>query len=195
MLNMTDIHINDALLEKYSLTLEEALFLILCDLPVTQDMIESLQERGLLIDESLSPEGESFVADLLNDTKRFPSSDARIERLAERLMEVFPKGKKEGTPYYWKGNKKEIKDKLKKFFVYFGNSYTDDQIVQAARMYVASFNGDYRFMRLLKYFIWKNDIKRDAESTSVEQVSELASYIENSGQESSLGNNWTDQLV
>ena len=192
---MTDIHINDALLEKYSLTLEEALFLILCDLPVTQDMIESLQERGLLIDESLSPEGESFVADLLNDTKRFPSSDARIERLAERLMEVFPKGKKEGTPYYWKGNKKEIKDKLKKFFVYFGNSYTDDQIVQAARMYVASFNGDYRFMRLLKYFIWKNDIKRDAESTSVEQVSELASYIENSGQESSLGNNWTDQLV
>ena len=195
MLNMTDIHINDALLEKYSLTLEEALFLILCDLPVTQDMIESLQERGLLIDESLSPEGESFVADLLNDTKSFPSSDARIERLAERLMEVFPKGKKEGTPYYWKGNKKEIKDKLKKFFVYFGNSYTDDQIVQAARMYVASFNGDYRFMRLLKYFIWKNDIKRDAESTSVEQVSELASYIENSGQESSLGNNWTDQLV
>lgn len=195
MLNMTDIHINDALLEKYSLTLEEALFLILCDLSVTQDMIESLQERGLLIEESLSPEGESFVADLLNDTKRFPSSDARIERLAERLMEVFPKGKKEGTPYYWKGNKKEIKDKLKKFFVYFGNSYTDDQIVQAARMYVASFNGDYRFMRLLKYFIWKNDIKRDAESTSVEQVSELASYIENSGQESSLGNNWTDQLV
>lgn len=182
---MTDIHINDALLEKYSLTLEEALFLILCDLPVTQDMIESLQERGLLIEESLSPKGESFVADLLNDTKRFPSSDARIERLAERLMEVFPKGKKEGTPYYWKGNKKEIKDKLKKFFVYFGNSYTDDQIVQAARMYVASFNGDYRFMRLLKYFIWKNDIKRDAESASVEQVSELASYIENSGQESS----------
>lgn len=182
---MTDIHINDALLEKYSLTLEEALFLILCDLSVTQDMIESLQERGLLIEESLSPEGESFVADLLNDTKRFPSSDARIERLAERLMEVFPKGKKEGTPYYWKGNKKEIKDKLKKFFVYFGNSYTDDQIVQAARMYVASFNGDYRFMRLLKYFIWKNDIKRDSESTSVEQVSELASYIENSGQESS----------
>lgn len=192
---MTDIHINDALLEKYSLTLEEALFLILCDLSVTQDMIESLQERGLLIEESLSPEGESFVADMLNDTKRFPSSDARIERLAERLMEVFPKGKKEGTPYYWKGNKKEIKDKLKKFFVYFGNSYTDDQIVQAARMYVASFNGDYRFMRLLKYFIWKNDIKRDSESTSVEQVSELASYIENSGQESSLGNNWTDQLV
>ena len=195
MLNMTDIHINDALLEKYSLTLEEALFLILCDLPVTQDMIESLQERGFLIEESLSSEGESLVADMLNDAKRFPSSDARIERLAERLMEVFPKGKKEGTPYYWKGNKKEIKDKLKKFFVYFGNSYTDDQIVQAARMYVASFNGDYRFMRLLKYFIWKNDIKRDAESTSVEQVSELASYIENSGQESSLGNNWTDQLV
>ena len=182
---MTDIHINDALLEKYSLTLEEALFLILCDLPVTQETIESLQERGFLIEESLTPEGESLIADLLNDSKRFPSSDARIERLAEKLMEVFPKGKKEGTPYYWKGNKKEIKDKLKKFFVYFGNSYTDNQIVQAARMYVTSFNGDYRFMRLLKYFIWKNDIKRDSESTSIEQISELASYIENSGQESS----------
>ena len=46
-----------------------------------------------------------------------------------------------------------------------------------------SFNGDYRYMRLLKYFIWKNDKVKTDSGVSIEQVSDLASYIENEGQE------------
>ena len=77
--------------------------------------------------------------------------------------------------------------------MYFGDAYTDDQIIAAARKYVASFNGDYKYMRLLKYFIWKNDAKRTEEGLSVEQVSDLATFIENADQED-LRNDWTSTL-
>lgn len=178
-----EIIINDKLLDNNCLTLEELLYLMLLDLDATPELERNLEEKGWLHKGHLTEASKQRLADVLNDTKNEPSSDLRINTLAERLMNVFPKGKKEGTAYYWRGNKKEIKDKLKKFFVYFGDTYSDAQILSAARKYVQSFNGDYRYMRLLKYFIWKNDLKRTEEGTSVEQISELASYIENEGQE------------
>ena len=46
-------------------------------------------------------------------------------------------------------------------------------------------------MRLLQYFIWKEEVK---DGTKV-PISELANYIENAGQESDLTNNWTTTLV
>lgn len=190
-----EIIINDSVLDKASLTLEELLYLMLLDLNATTEVISSLEAKGWLHNKHLTEESRQRLADVLNETKEEPSSEKRIEILTQRLMETFPKGKKEGTAYYWRGNKKEIKDKLKKFFVYFGDTYTDDQIIAAARKYVTSFNGDYRYMRLLKYFIWKNDAKRTEEGMSVEQVSDLATFIENEGQEESVGRNWHDDLV
>ena len=106
-------------------------------------------------------------------------------------MEVFPKGKKEGTSIYWKGNKKDIKLKLQKFFKLYGNAHTDDQIVTAAKQYVASFNGNYSYMRALKYFIWKDERKIDSEGNGyIEEVSDLATYIENAGQEETTSQDW-----
>lgn len=189
------IVINDNILDRASLTLEELLYLMLLDLNATTEIVNSLEAKGWLHNKHLTEESRQRLADILNETKDEPSSEKRIEILTQKLMETFPKGKKEGTAYYWRGNKKEIKDKLKKFFVYFGDAYTDDQIIAAARKYVVSFNGDYRYMRLLKYFIWKNDLKRTEEGTSVEQISELASYIENEGQEETVNNNWHDDLI
>ena len=93
---------------------------------------------------------------LLTSDKYVPSEDV-IVPIAEKLMQIFPQGKKPGTPYYWKCNKREVTLKLKSFFKLYGNTYTEEQIINAARDYVDSFNGDYRFMRLLKYFIWKKD--------------------------------------
>lgn len=190
-----EIIINDNVLDKASLTLEELLYLILLDLNATTEIINSLESKGWLHNRHLTEESRQRLADVLNETKKEPSSEKRIETLAQKLMEIFPKGKKEGTAYYWRGNKKEIKDKLKKFFVYFGDVYNDMQILSAARKYVQSFNGDYRYMRLLKYFIWKNDLKRTGEGISVEQISELASYIENEGQEETVNNSWHDDLI
>lgn len=178
-----EIIINDSVLDYAGLTLQELLYLMLLDLDTTAEIEDTLNAKGWLKNGHYTEESRQRLAEVLNETKKEPSTDSRIDDLVEKLMVIFPKGKKEGTPYYWKGNRKEIKDKLKKFFVYFGDTYDDSQILNAARKYVESFNGNYRYMRLLKYFIWKNDRKATEEGVSVEQVSELASYIENEGQE------------
>lgn len=108
--------------------------------------------------------------------------ESRLDNLAVKLMEIFPKGKKEGTSVYFKGNKKDNKLRLQKFFKLYGNTYTDEQIVEAAKRYVESFNGNYSYMRALKYFIWKDEKKTDGEGkVYVEEVSDLATYIENEG--------------
>ena len=194
-----NITISDDLLDRNSLSLEELLYLILLDNQAVEEaLVSSLELKGWLHEGHLTEESRQRLASLLYSNRKDSqtvSEDLRIDILTEQLMKIFPKGKKEGTPYYWKGNRKEIKEKLKKFFVYFGDTYTDAQILSAAHRYVDSFNGNYRFMRLLKYFIWKNDTKLTTEGRTVEQVSELASYIENAGTESSPNNDWTSCLV
>lgn len=108
--------------------------------------------------------------------------ESRLDNLALKLMDIFPKGKKEGTSVYFKGNKKDNKLRLQKFFKLYGNTYTDEQIIEAAKRYVESFNGNYSYMRALKYFIWKDEKKTDGEGkVYVEEVSDLATYIENEG--------------
>ena len=72
----------------------------------------------------------------------------------------------------------------------YGTTYTDEQILTAAKEYVASFNGDYRFMKLLKYFIFKEKVGANRE---IEPESELMTYIENAGQED-LNNGWLTEI-
>ena len=81
--------------------------------------------------------------------------------------------------------------RLNTFFLKYGDSYTDEQILNAARQYVEGFNGNYRYMRLLKYFIFKESLNANNE---VEGGSELLTYIENEGQEDTLKDNWTSTL-
>lgn len=145
------------------------------------------REGGLLVTEAWA---DRIARVLLLSDKEVPKED-RLDALAIALMEVFPKGKKEGTSVYWKGNKKDTKLKLQKFFKLYGNTYTDEQIITAAKQYVASFNGNYSYMRALKYFIWKDEKKVDSEGNGyIEEVSDLATYIENAGQEENTSQDW-----
>lgn len=123
---------------------------------------------------------------LLTSDSAVPQEDI-ITPLAEKLIAIFPKGKKPGTPYYWKCNRREVALKLKSFFKLYGNKYTEEEILDAAKRYVESFNGDYRFMRLLKYFIWK----KGDEGT---EISELATFIDNANQQDAEENNWINEL-
>jgi hypothetical protein len=110
-------------------------------------------------------------------------------------MDIFPKGKKEGTSVYWKGNLKDNKLKLQKFFKLYGNAYTDEQIISATKKYVESFNGNYAYMRALKYFIWKDERKVGSDGkTYIEEVSDLASYIENEDHVNTTNHEWTTEL-
>ena len=97
----------------------------------------------------------------------------RIKNLAKQLQENYIPGKKAGTQDYFKGSSAEIIQRLKRFFAEYGE-FTDEQIINATKKYVTSFNGDYRFAQLLKYFISK---KVDGE-----RGSRLLAYIENAQQ-------------
>ena len=134
-------------------------------------------------------------AALLSNDPDVPKEDV-LDNLASKLMDLKKKKKKAGTTSYWRGNKKEIREKLQKFYKLYGNKFTDEQIIEATRKYVASFNGNYSYMRVLKYFIIKDEKTENSEGRcSINQVSDLATLIENAGQEnSSLDNDWSAEL-
>lgn len=115
-----------------------------------------------------------------------------IESLAVRLKEIFPKGKKPGTSQYWTEGVALIVKRLRIFFKKYGEDYTDEQILSAAEKYVKSFNGNYSYMRTLKYFIWAEKPNKAGE---VESTSDLLTFIENSDEEGNIGFNWHDDLV
>lgn len=135
--------------------------------------------------------GELLDSVVLDSERINGRSDTEILALAEKLKEIFPTGRKDGTSNYWAEGKALIAKRLKAFFKKYGTDYTDEQIVNAARKYVESFNGNYQFMRTLKYFIFKDrDIAGEREYTS-----DLLNYIENSGQEEILSDNWNTELL
>ena len=135
------------------------------------------------------------MCNVLLDSDDESQPEEAVEGLAEKLMKIFPQGKKEGTSQYWRGNKREITLRLKKFFKLYGNHYEYEDILTAAQKYIESFNGRYTYMRVLKYFIWKDE-KRVSEDgvLKVIEVSELANYLENAGQEDDLKEDWTSNI-
>lgn len=157
-----------------------------------------VKEGGLIEDSYLvTQRWDDVLSNLLLDSEQQnpKKNEEHLEALAKSLMEVFPQGRKQNTNTYWRGNIKDTKLRLKKFFKLYGNKYTDEQIVQAAKRYVESFNGDYRFMRVLKYFIWKDDRKINSEGDSyIEEVSDLATLLENAGQEEINNDSWRDNV-
>lgn len=95
--------------------------------------------------------GESIINDYTEN------AEDSIGDLAEALRELYPSGKKGGT-YYWRGSRNEIKKKLHVFYKKHGTDYTSEQILDATKRYINSFDdNDFdKAMMLLKYFIEKN---------------------------------------
>lgn len=194
------ISINDEVCEKYSLNTTELFALLLiksCD--NLSSLFESLESKKIIVKDvfggyMVTQRWDDVASSILLDSDKNRQSPERIEQLAIKLMEIFPKEKKAGTCHYFRGNKKDNILRLKKFFKLYGK-YTDEQILNAARNYVASFNGNYSYMRILKYFIWKDDVKMDTEGKRyVDEVSDLANWIENEDHENSSNNDWTVTL-
>lgn len=154
---------------------------------ITADRNDLFQQVGW----RLTNKGTEVIDSVIVDSDKKSKPDERLTQLATRLKEVFPKGKKDGTNYYWADGVALIVRRLKLFFRKYGDTYTDEQIVKAAEKYVQGFNGNYTYMRLLKYFIFKEKVGAAGE---VEGDSELISYIENAGQEENLRNDWTSTI-
>lgn len=195
------ITINEKICADNGMELSELLALLLIKTEVNISELFSSMENKKMIKKDIfnnyliSQRFDDIACNILLDSDKDSQSPERIENLALKLMKIFPPEKKAGTCHYFRGNKKDISLKLKKFFKLYGNKYTDEQILEAAKKYVDSFNGNYQFMRILKYFIWKDERKIDSEGKGyIEETSDLATYIENVKANEPSENNWTMNL-
>lgn len=196
------ISLNKIAASNNGITIDEALLLIIIQNKTNLSIAENkLIDKGLITAERdssfnqigwrLTSKGNEIIDSVILDSDKIQEPKDRLHYLASQLKEIFPKGKKEGTNYYWAEGVALIIRRLKLFFKKYGNDFTDEQIIQAAKKYVEGFNGNYQYMRLLKYFIFKEKVGAGGE---VEGDSELISYIENAGQEDELSDNWTTSL-
>lgn len=199
---MTTICLNKKATQQNGITIDEALLMLVIHNKVNLESAEkALIQKGLITAERndlfqqvgwrLTNKGTEVLDSVIMDSDKEQEPQDRLIQLATRLKEIFPKGKKDGTNYYWTEGVALIVRRLKLFFRKYGNKFTDEQIIQAAEKYVQGFNGSYRYMRLLKYFIFKEEVGANGE---VEGGSELINYIENAGQEENLRDDWATTL-
>lgn len=199
---MTTVCLNKKAAQQNGITIDEALLMLVIHNKADLERAEkALIQKGLITAERnelfqqtgwrLTNKGTEVLDSVIIDSDKEQEPQDRLIQLATKLKEIFPKGKKDGTNYYWTEGVVLIVRRLKLFFKKYGNKFTDEQIIQAAEKYVQGFNGNYQYMRLLKYFIFKEKVGANNE---VEGDSELISYIENAGQEEDLRNDWTSSL-
>lgn len=168
---------------------------------ITPDTFQDVCSRGLIeydgfdlmrqpINPKLTPTGVELVESILLNSEftETGNDDARYTYLAEKLIELFPKGRKEGTNYMWRDSKAIIAKRLKAVVKKYGVTFTNEEAVEATQRYVSSFNGDYRYMQLLKYFIMKKN------TITGEENSQFLSYLENKESSEYNGNNWMDSV-
>lgn len=157
---------------------------------LNKEICESLWEKSYLIKES---DGYSWNKNLNNKLNGWLASSSisrtkqiENEELAKSLQELFPKGFKEGTVYHWRDSSKIIAERLAVFANKFG-VYSPEEIINATKRYVDSFNGNYKYMQVLKYFILKPDKNIGG------NISMLASYLEN--KEKANNQEWTTEII
>lgn len=193
--------IDQTILDKYQITLEEFLVLYISAKDVDiKTICESLVAKGLA-NYDLFNLGNLVISDKVKDListisidsdKNVIDKDSEFIELATKLREIYPAGKKAGTTYLWRGSTVEVAKKLKTLVVKYGYKLNKESIIKATKEYVASFNSNYKYMALLKYFILKTI--RDADG-NVEIKSELMSLIENADQIEQEKEDWTSTLT
>ena len=113
---------------------------------------------------------------------------ARCDALALKLMELYPAGKKPGTNNQWRGYKGGVSEKLQKLIAS-GEVFTDEEAISATKAYIDGFNGMYTNMRILPYFLGKNEIV----GGEVKKTCDFMSYVEdmrNNPQQANLAKDW-----
>lgn len=183
--------LNEKICLKHKLTLQELLVALAVRGGKVNEVVDNLVSREVIVERN----GEYYITQHWNDVvdeilcdstnNGVDLSDERLLALAKRVQECFPVMKMrnaygQDTPFYYRCNKTEIKNKLKKFLTVYGD-VPDDDIVNATKRYVATYaSKGYVGMRLAKYFIIKEDRKLHAdEEMHVEEISDLATFLEN----------------
>lgn len=193
--------IDSAVVEKHHLTVNEFLLLLFfTGMGDTQKCVDSLLKKGLVERNIFNQEQivltlktKELVHDiLLNSNGKVNGKERDFDNLANKLREIFPKGCKDGTNYNWRGSTAEISRKLKNLVVKYDCQFTDEEAIEATKAYVASFNGNYRYMKLLKYFLLKTPVNNNGD---VEIESEFMTFLENKGAAEQRNANWAVDLA
>lgn len=166
---------------KNKLTLQEALIAAAVSMGKYRDTINNMINRGILTQDTptLSSDWEGIIKKLIdNEGFRFEELALQVQACFPKQRMIYPNGI--ASPFYFRCNKTEIKNKLKKFIEVYGEVSNED-ILDATKRYVASYAPKgYRGMRLAKYFIIKDDRKLSVDDEiHVEQLSDLATFLEN----------------
>lgn len=195
------LSIDEKVLAKNNLTLNEYLFILfnarggdVCEC-IASLVAKGWAEQDLFDDTKvvLSDNTKENIFNVLVDSdKLVENKQDDFDSLANKLREIFPKGNKAGTNYNWRGSTAEIARKLKNLVVKYGCRFTDEEAIEATKAYVASFNGDYKYMKLLKYFLLKTPRNNNGD---VEIESDFMTYLENKGAAEENNGNWAVDLA
>ena len=199
-----DFHINKETLAKSGISVDMAFYLasIYFDKPYTYDTFDLASKQGLItynhldrynlpIQPKLTREGVELVESIFlnSEFKGDKGIDTdRYDELADKLRELYPKGRKEGTSYLWRDSHAKIANKLRTLVKKYNFKFTDEQAINATKKYIESFNGNYSYMQLLKYFILKKD------KDTGEENSQLMSYIENEDCTDAANDDWMNEV-
>lgn len=168
---------------------------------INNSTVEKLNNKGLIFTESFSrglpfdvkstKESDEIVEGAYADMEISSKEDNdRFTKLADKLRDLYPTGRKPGTQLQWRDSTQVIARRLKAFVKKFDVEFTDNQVIEATKKYIDSFNGNYQFMQVLKYFIMKAGIEDGISTIN----SQLLSYMSNAGQEDDLSTDWTSTL-
>lgn len=194
--------IDTEILEREDIGLDEALYLLSVykKKPINFNTIQKAKvENKVLKFENpkdpvkITPKGQTLIESILAKSKIHVSSNnlERYRVLADKMREVYPKGLKPGTNYQWRDSTAIIADRLMKLVAKHNIEFTDEEAVEATKRYIASFNGNYKYMQILKYFISK---QKPVEGAPAEQNSQFLSFLQN--EEGIIENqDWTANLV
>lgn len=191
-----NISVNEEILQKYNLSVDEFLVLYLCAKEV--DIKETIRQLILrdIVDRDLTTDSAAVVSNntkeiisavLIESDKAVIHKDSEYDALAEKMRNLYPEGKKPGTTYYWRDSVPIIARKLKTLVVKFGVKLTEEEVLDATKRYVEAHHNDMDYMQLLKYFILK------ADRATGELRSELLSYLNN--KDTNTEEDWTTSLV
>lgn len=190
------IIIDDKVCLKHKMTLNEVLIALSVRTERLEDNLENMVKREILVKNGHYQVTQHW-SDVLDEIKCDSEGnldDNRLTKLAEEIQNIFPSGYKRdertGTRYYHKSNRVAIKQALKRFIANFGD-YPDEEILDAAKQYVASFRGNYTFpFQMANYAVCK-----DLRSKGGDITSPIATILENKGSEKDVNVSNDDWLI
>lgn len=185
------------IIENYGLTLDEFMLIMVVGNKIDFTTAEkTLREKKLImrsseppLNVSLTKKACTLYEDIVMEASKMLDNPKKYENLAKKLIDIYPKGWKDGT-YQWVEGPILVARRLQMFELKYGK-YSDEDIVNATQRYVNIMFGKPE-MRLLKYFIFK---EKQTSTGEYESSSDLYGMLTNKQDTLFEADEWKTELV